>query len=68
MSKKVTLSNVQIPTSVWFYSMSRDKLRKIAKKNKVMRGRYKKDIAYNLSRGISEDGKLYSRIFEVKLS
>ena len=68
MSKRISLSNVQIPTSVWLYSMSREELRKIARENLVRRGRNKKDTAYNLSRGISEDGKMYSRVFEVKLS
>jgi hypothetical protein len=64
----IKLTNVQIPERTWFYSMSRDKLRSIARKHGIRRGRNKIDTSYNLSRGVSEDGELFKRVFEVNLS
>lgn len=66
-NKKIKLTNIQIPSKTWFHSMSREDLRNLARKHKIRRGRDKHDTAFNLSRGISEDGELYKVMFDVEI-
>lgn len=47
--------------------MSREDLRNLARKHKIRRGRDKHDTAFNLSRGMSEDGELYKVMFDVEI-
>lgn len=62
---KAEITNHDIPAWTWEQNFTTDQLRDLARRKNIMRGRYKRDTAFNLSLGRTLDGTVVT--FPVKI-